>query len=87
ETGNRIAALLREMSVSAQLLVITHLPQIASKAHQHFRVTKRVEGESTISDLQELNVSEREKELAHMLGGDLAGAAALQTARELMQQD
>jgi DNA repair ATPase RecN len=49
-------------------------------------VTKRVEGESTISDLHELNVSEREKELAHMLGGDKAGAAALQTAKELMQQ-
>lgn len=87
ETGNRIASLLREMSVSAQLLVITHLPQIASKAHQHFRVTKRVEGDSTISDLEELNLAAREKELAHMLGGDQAGAAALQTAKELMQQD
>jgi len=84
ETGNRIAALLREMSASAQLLVITHLPQIASKAHQHFRVTKRVEGETTVSDLQELNISEREMELAHMLGGDQAGEAALQTAKELM---
>jgi len=87
ETGNRIASLLREMSVSAQLLVITHLPQIASKAHQHFRVTKRVEGDITISDLEELNLSAREKELAHMLGGDQAGAAALQAAKELMQQD
>jgi DNA repair protein RecN (Recombination protein N) len=87
ETGNRIAALLREMSTSAQLLVITHLPQIASKSHQHFRVTKRVEGETTVSDLQELSMSEREKELAHMLGGDQAGAAALQTAKELMQQE
>jgi DNA repair protein RecN (Recombination protein N) len=87
ETGNRIAALLREMSASAQLLVITHLPQIASKAHQHFRVTKRVEGESTISDLQELNLTEREKELAHMLGGDQASEAALQTAKELMLQN
>jgi len=87
ETGNRIASLLREMSASAQLLVITHLPQIASKAHQHFRVTKRVEGDSTISDLEELNLAAREKELAHMLGGDQAGAAALQTAKELMQQD
>lgn len=87
ETGNRIAALLREMSKSAQLLVITHLPQIASKAHQHFRVSKRVEGESTVSDLEELNLAAREKELAHMLGGDLAGEAALQTAKELMQQD
>ena len=87
ETGNRIAALLREMSESAQLLVITHLPQIASKAHQHFRVTKRVEGESTVSDLEELNLAAREKELAHMLGGEQAGKAALQTAKELMQQD
>lgn len=87
ETGNRIAALLREMSSSAQLLVITHLPQIASKAHQHFRVSKWVEGDTTVSDLQELNLSEREKELAHMLGGDQAGAAALQTAKELMQPE
>jgi len=86
ETGNRIASLLREMSASAQLLVITHLPQIASKSHQHFRVTKRVEGDKTISDLEELNLAAREKELAHMLGGDQAGAAALQTAKELMQQ-
>ena len=86
ETGNRIASLLREMSASAQLLVITHLPQIASKSHQHFRVTKRVEGDTTISDLEELNLAAREKELAHMLGGDQAGAAALQTAKELMQQ-
>jgi DNA repair protein RecN (Recombination protein N) len=84
ETGNRIASLLREMSTSAQLLVITHLPQIASKAHQHFRVTKRVEGETTVSDLQELSVADREMELAHMLGGDQAGEAALQTAKELM---
>jgi DNA repair protein RecN (Recombination protein N) len=87
ETGNRIAALLREMSASAQLLVITHLPQIASKAHQHFRVSKRVEEDTTVSDLKELSVSEREKEVAHMLGGDQAGAAALQTAKELMQQE
>lgn len=87
ETGNRIAALLKEMSASAQLLVITHLPQIASKAHQHFSVSKRIEGESTVSDLRELSDAEREKELAHMLGGDKAGAAALQTAKELMQQE
>jgi DNA repair ATPase RecN len=37
-----------------------------------------------VSDLQELNLSEREMELAHMLGGDQAGEAALQTAKELM---
>lgn len=87
ETGNRIAALLKEMSASAQILVITHLPQIASKAHQHFSVSKRIEGDSTVSDLKELSRAEREKELAHMLGGDQAGAAALQTAKELMQQE
>lgn len=84
ETANRIADLLKEMATQSQLIVITHLPQIASKANQHFEVSKTTQGNTTESALNELSMSQREQALAHMLAGAKAGDAALQTARELL---
>lgn len=84
ETANRIADLLKEMATQSQLIVITHLPQIASKASQHFEVSKTTNGDTTESALNELTMPQREQSLAHMLAGAKAGEAALQTARELL---
>jgi len=84
ETANRIAELLKEMATQSQLIVITHLPQIASKANQHFEVSKKTTGDTTESALNELAMAQREQALAHMLAGAKAGEAALQTARELL---
>ncbi|MFM7770514.1 MAG: hypothetical protein ACKO8Q_08150, partial [Bacteroidota bacterium] len=85
ETGNSIGKLLREMSKQMQLIAISHLPQIASKANQQFAVRKHTVQNETFSELVELNEQERTLEIAHMLGGKKSSNATLQTATELLQ--
>jgi len=60
---------LQELGSSRQVLCVTHLPQVASLADQHFRVSKVTDGTSTRTRLQTLNKDERVEELARMLGG------------------
>jgi DNA repair protein RecN (Recombination protein N) len=86
ETGNAIGKLLKEMSQQMQLIVISHLPQIASKAEQQFSVRKQVIGGMTLSELVELQGDERKNEIALMLGGKNSSQATLQAAAELLDQ-
>ncbi|HXY84085.1 MAG TPA: AAA family ATPase [Gaiellaceae bacterium] len=68
ETAHRVAETLRRLSTKAQVLTITHLPQIASVADRHFRVEK-VPGDPTHTRIAELDDDERQEELRRMLGG------------------
>jgi DNA repair protein RecN (Recombination protein N) len=68
ETAHAVAALLEELARSAQVLTITHLPQIATRAERHFRVEK-VPGEPTHTRIEPLDEDERQAELERMLGG------------------
>lgn len=52
-----------------QVVSITHMPQVAAKAHRHYLVTKEVENNATISSLEQIEGKERAAELARMLGG------------------
>ncbi|MEM9283347.1 MAG: DNA repair protein RecN, partial [Verrucomicrobiota bacterium] len=52
-----------------QVVAITHMPQVASLAHRHFRVTKEIENDQTNSRLEPVTGKERTEELARMLGG------------------
>jgi DNA repair protein RecN (Recombination protein N) len=76
---------LRAISRRNQTLVITHLPQIAAYADRHYVVSKRVEGERTVSEVRLLSESERTEEIARMLGGlrvtDRTRAAAAEMIR------
>lgn len=63
--GEKLAAL----GDHHQVLCITHLPQVAARAVQHLAVTKRVAGDRTYTEVAELDRTERERELAAMLGG------------------
>ena len=65
----------------AQVLCVTHLPQIAAWADTHFRVGKAVQGGRTYSGAEPLNDDERTEELAGMLG---SGASVAQAAREML---
>ena len=67
-TAHAVAETLRRLSERAQVLTITHLPQIASVAERHFRVEK-VPGDPTHTRIQELDEVERRDELERMLGG------------------
>lgn len=72
--GGRVAEsvgrLLKTLSAARQVFCVTHQAQIAKFADHHFVVTKRVEGERTITNIRELTQEERINELSRMIGGD-----------------
>ena len=68
ETAHRVAETLRRLAERAQVVTITHLPQIASVADRHFRVEK-IPGDPTHTRIAPLNDVERRDELQRMLGG------------------
>ena len=80
EVGRRLAQLAR----TAQVLVVTHLPQVAAYADRHVLVEKASDGSVTSSGLTELDDSAREKELSRMLAGLAESDTALAHARELL---
>jgi DNA repair protein RecN (Recombination protein N) len=69
ETAHAVGATLRRLAERAQVVTITHLPQIASLADCHFRVEK-VAGDPTHTTIQPLADAERREELRRMLGGE-----------------
>jgi DNA repair protein RecN (Recombination protein N) len=81
EIGRRLARL----AASHQVVVVTHLPQVAAFAHQHLRVRKHTDGESlTRGDVEVLVGEERVSELSRMLAGSDSGVARAH-AEELLQ--
>ncbi len=60
---------LRELGETAQVLCVTHLPQVASQADHHLRVSKLTDGDTTRTRLKLLTEAEKVEELARMLGG------------------
>jgi DNA repair protein RecN (Recombination protein N) len=79
ETAHRVAGVLRRLAARAQVLTITHLPQIASVADQHLRVEK-VPGDPTHTRIAVLDDAERRDELERMLGGEAFVAAVTEGA-------
>lgn len=67
-----------------QVFVITHLPQLASRAHTHLQVEKLLVGGRTATRVSRLDADARVREVARMLGGDPDSAASLQHAEELL---
>jgi len=80
EVGRRLAALAR----TAQVVVVTHLPQVAAHADRHLVVRKADDGAVTRSGVVVLNEAERQVELARMLAGQEGSRAAKAHARELL---
>ena len=68
ETAHAVAATLKRLAQRAQVITITHLPQIASVADTHYRVTK-VPGDPTHTRIEPLDDAQRRDELERMLGG------------------
>jgi DNA repair protein RecN (Recombination protein N) len=68
ETAHAVAELLARLAERAQVITITHLPQIASRAERHFRVEK-VPGDPTVTRIEQLAEDDRRAELERMLGG------------------
>ena len=73
-----------DMAEDIQVLTITHLPQIAARGAQHFKVYKQDTDESTITQITQLTSSQREAEIAEMLSGKNPSETAILAARELL---
>ncbi len=83
-TAQAVAEKLTRVGEAHQVICITHLPQIAACADRHFRIEKRVQGDSTISSIFPLDKEGSVEELARMLGGAEITEAVRQNARELL---
>ncbi|HET6231917.1 MAG TPA: DNA repair protein RecN [Longimicrobiaceae bacterium] len=75
---------MREVAASHQVFAITHLPQIASRAHLHLLVLKQERDGKTTTEVRPLDADGRVQEIARMLGGDSDSAVSLEHARELI---
>ena len=80
-----IASKMHYISEYAQVLSITHLPQVASMADTHIHIEKVEEGERTHTILKVMNETERTEEIARMLSGTTITALTLENAKELLQ--
>ena len=69
-----------------QVMAITHLPQIAAKGNVHYKVYKQDADEHTETQIKRLTQEERVVEIAQVLSGANVSEAALQNARELLQE-
>jgi DNA repair protein RecN (Recombination protein N) len=79
-----VGRLLKRLGQDRQVLCVTHLPQVASQANQHFQVSKRGVDGRTVSHILPLDAKSRVEEIARMLGGLEITATTRQHARELL---
>jgi DNA repair protein RecN (Recombination protein N) len=79
-----VGRLLKRLGQDRQVLCVTHLPQVASQANQHFQVSKRSTDGRTMSRIDALDAKARIEEIARMLGGIEITATTRKHARELL---
>lgn len=84
EIAAKISKILLGISKEIQLIVITHLPQVAAKAHYHFKVQKHYDTNKNTTIINLLNENERLDELAKMLSGETISLAAIENAKALI---
>ncbi|WP_314965507.1 DNA repair protein RecN [Oribacterium sinus] len=82
-TAEKVGEKLQKIAKNHQVILITHLPQIAAKADHHFLIEKTVENGVTHTGIHPLTEKESIEELARLLGGDEISEASLENAREL----
>lgn len=84
EVAHRVAARLVRLSVAHQVLVVTHLAQIAARADAHYSIDKVTSGEGVRTTVRVLTGEDRVQEVARMLGGDPSSHASRAHAEELL---
>jgi DNA repair protein RecN (Recombination protein N) len=84
EIANKMAYIMEEMSANMQVFSITHLPQIAARGKQHYKVFKETIGNQTQSQIIGLTHEQRVQELAEMIAGKDLSEAAINHAKTLL---
>lgn len=85
DIAGRMGEIMKGMSANSQVIAITHLPQIAAKGTDHFKVFKDSSSAETQTFIKRLDADERVMEIAQMLSSKQVTEAALMNARELMK--
>lgn len=80
-----VGRLMHTLGRARQVLAVTHLPQVAACADQHYRVSKQPDAQRTTSSVQPLDQAQRETEMARMLGGERLSETTMAHAREMLQ--
>ncbi|MGP8216140.1 MAG: DNA repair protein RecN [Bacteroidia bacterium] len=86
QVAGQVAELVLKISSSMQVIMITHLPQIASRGNTHFLVYKEDQKHKTVTCIKQLSPEERVEEIARMISMGKPGASAIKTATELLQR-
>ncbi len=81
-----VGKLMRALGKDRQVLAVTHLPQVAACADHHYVVAKKREKAGTSSTVTPTDTSQREREIARMLGGEKISATTMAHAREMLVQ-
>jgi len=84
EIANRMGKIMNQMSQQMQVFAITHLPQIAAKGNQHFKVFKTTTNQNTATEIISLDKEQRIVEIAQMLSGAEVSESALNHAKSLL---
>lgn len=86
EIASKMGEMLKSLSRNIQVISISHLPQIAGKGNAHFKVSKQVKDDTTVSKITKLEREERIREIAGMISGAQITEAAMENARILLQE-
>jgi DNA repair protein RecN (Recombination protein N) len=84
--AHTVGRLMRKLGSDRQVLAVSHLPQVAACADQHWVVRKQLQGGQTLSDVAPVEQVQRETEIARMLGGKSSSVTTMAHAREMLEQ-
>mgnify|MGYP006407472743 CR=1 FL=1 len=85
-TAETVGRLLRKLAKSAQVLCVTHQPQVASLGHQHYKVSKASKAKVTSTAIEVLSDDARVDEIARMVGGVTITDTTRQHAKEMLNR-
>ncbi len=86
DVADKMGAMMRNMGRQIQVIAITHLPQVAAKGQQHYKVFKADDEEKTVTSIAALDYDQRVAELAVMLSGSSVDPAAVMNAKSLLDK-
>lgn len=84
EVAQNMAQIMKEMSENMQIFAITHLPQIATKGNEQFKVYKKSDNQTTLTEIKLLTKEERILEIAEMISGKNPSISAIEHAKNLL---
>ncbi|MBR5241007.1 MAG: DNA repair protein RecN [Muribaculaceae bacterium] len=87
ETAGKVGKIMAEMAADRQIIVITHLPQVAAKGANHYNISKQDIADRTVATVKQLTEEERVAEVARMMSDGELTPAALSLATQLLTQN